>query len=192
MSDSEIINLILQGEKEKYRLLVEKHKQMVFRTCIGFVHNKDDADDLTQEVFIKAYESLSRFRGESSFSTWLYRIAVNAALNRTKRSPFGFFIRKTGNGQSEAGTMDISELNETDTDNPESIMIRQEDIERVRIAVDSLPENQRTAIVLSRYDRLPQKKIAEIMSTTEGAVEALIQRAKKNLRENLTPKDKKK
>jgi hypothetical protein len=68
MTDSDIIKLILQGEKEKFRLLVEQYQQMVFRTCMGFVHNKDDADDLTQEVFIQTYQSLSRFKGDSGFA----------------------------------------------------------------------------------------------------------------------------
>ncbi|HOW41538.1 MAG TPA: sigma-70 family RNA polymerase sigma factor, partial [Bacteroidales bacterium] len=85
MTDNEIIDLVLAGERDKYRLLVERHQQMVFRTCMGYLHNRDDADDLTQEVFIQAYQSLSRFRKDSAFSTWLYRIAINASLNRTRR-----------------------------------------------------------------------------------------------------------
>lgn len=191
VSESDIIRRVVEGDREEFRHLVEKYQQMVFRTCIGFVHYKDDADDLTQEVFIKAYESLNRFRGDSAFSTWLYRIAVNAALNRTKRSPFSFILKRAGDNRSDDIPPDISDINEPYADDPESIMIRQEDIERVRRAVDSLPESQRTAIVLSRYDGLPQKEIAEIMNTTEGAVEALIQRAKKSLREKLAPKRKK-
>ena len=67
MTDREIIKLVLQGEKEKFRMLVEQYQQMVFRTCMGFLHNKDDADDLTQEIFIQAYQSLSRFKGEAAF-----------------------------------------------------------------------------------------------------------------------------
>ena len=86
MTDVEIIRLIILGEKEKFRLLMEKYQPLVFRTCLGFVHNKDDADDLTQEVFIQAYQSLSSFKGEAAFSTWLYRIAVNASLNRIRQS----------------------------------------------------------------------------------------------------------
>ena len=87
MTDSEVIKLILQGDKEKFRILVEKYQQMVFRTCMGFLHNKDDADDLTQDVFIQVYQSLPRFKGESAFSTWIYRIAVNASLNKIRKSP---------------------------------------------------------------------------------------------------------
>ncbi|MBW6501272.1 MAG: hypothetical protein K0B05_07750, partial [Bacteroidales bacterium] len=68
--DSEIINLVLQGDRNRYRLLVEKYQQMIFQTAMGFLHNRDDADDLTQEVFIQAYQSLNRFKGQAAFSTW--------------------------------------------------------------------------------------------------------------------------
>jgi len=86
MADDEIINQILQGEHDVYRVLVEKYQPMVFRTCMGFLHHKDDADDLTQEVFIQAYQALPNFKGASSFSTWIYRIAVNASLNKVRES----------------------------------------------------------------------------------------------------------
>jgi RNA polymerase sigma-70 factor, ECF subfamily len=74
MTDAEIIKLILKGDKEKFAILVGQNQQLVFRTCMGFLHNKDDAEDLTQDVFIQAYQSLPRFRGNAAFSTWLYRI----------------------------------------------------------------------------------------------------------------------
>ena len=86
MTENEIINRILNGEKNMFRLLVEKYQGMVFRTCMGFVHNKDDADDLSQEVFVGAYQALHKFKGNSSFSTWLYRIAVNASLNKIRKN----------------------------------------------------------------------------------------------------------
>ncbi len=156
---------------------------MVFRTCIGFVHNKDDADDLTQETFIQAYESLSRFRGDSSFSTWLYRIAVNASLNRTRKSPLSMLMQQIDDLRGDS--KEPRHVSVPDDDDPEKAIIRQEDIERVRKALDTLPPNQRTAIVLSRYDGLSQKEVAEIMGITEGAVEALLQRAKKSLQKKL-------
>jgi RNA polymerase sigma-70 factor (ECF subfamily) len=185
MTDSEIIKLILKGDKEKFRMLVEQYQQMVFRTCMGFLHNKDDADDLTQEVFIQAYQSLSRFKGEAAFSTWLYRIAVNASLNKVRKSSKNLILQRI---DAIFGTEKTKELPflPSDTKNPESILIRQEHVEWIARALESLPENQRTAIVLSKYDDLSQKEIAEIMHTTEGAVEALLQRAKKNLREKLS------
>jgi RNA polymerase sigma-70 factor (ECF subfamily) len=185
MIDSEIIKLILLGDKRKFRMLVEQYQQMVFRTCMGFLHNKDDADDLTQEVFIQVYQSLKRFKGDSAFSTWLYRIAVNASLNKIRKSPLKLIFHRFENA---AGNKNEKEIYPpvSDQEDPENILIRQEHFEWVKQALDTLPENQRTAIVLSKYDDLPQKEIAEIMKTTESAVEALLQRAKKNLREKLS------
>ena len=185
MTESELIREILRGDKEKFRFIVEKYQQMVFRTCIGFLHNKDDADDLTQDVFIQAYQALQRFKGDSSFSTWLYRIAVNASLNKIRKSHLKLIIQKIENLTGGWSGSDVYPII-PDEDDPEKILLRQEHIEWVQKALDKLPENQRTAIVLSKYDDLSQKEIAEIMKTTEGAVEALLQRAKKNLREKLS------
>lgn len=185
MTDSEIIGLILQGDRDKFRILVEKYQQMVFHTCMGFVHNRDDADDLTQDVLIQAYQSLQAFKGAASFSTWIYRIAINASLNKVRKSTGNHILQRLdilfGAGKEKEIALPL-----LDAENPENILIRQEHKDWVKKALDSLPEKQRTAIVLSNYDDLSQKEIAEIMDTTEGAVEALIQRAKSNLRKKLT------
>ena len=185
MNENELIKLILQGERDKFRIFVEKYQQLVFRTCMGFVYNKEDADDLTQEVFIQAYQSLPDFRMKSAFSTWLYRIAVNASLNRVRKSSGTSFLLRLESFFGSENQM-AGQLTAVDTDDPENIIIRQEHSQWLQKALDSLPENQRTAIVLSKYDDLSQKEIAEILNTTEGAVEALLQRAKKNLREKLS------
>ena len=184
MSDNEIITSILGGDKNQFRFLVEKYQQLVFRTCMGFLHGKDDAEDLTQDIFISAYQSLNKFKGQSAFSTWLYRIAVNASLNTVRKRSGNPFLVRIGLMSGSDKEMDVSILN-FDPEDPEKILIRQEHSKWIQDALDSLPENQRTAIVLSKYDDLPQREIAVIMKTTEGAVEALIQRAKKNLREKL-------
>src|SRR5690554_7777549 len=84
--DQDIIANIRRGDKQAYRLLVERYQQKVFQTCMGFVHHEEDAADLTQEVFIKAYEKLNAFRGKSAFSTWLYRMAVNHSLNAVRKN----------------------------------------------------------------------------------------------------------
>ncbi len=190
MTDSEIIQQIDQGDRNMYRKLVERYQPMVFRTCMGFLHHKDDADDITQDVFIQAYQTLSSFKGDATFSTWIYRIAVNASLNKIRKTSKSQFMQRLetvfGGEKSKEYSFPIS-----DNENPENILILNEHKEWVQKALNSLPENQRTAIVLSKYDDLPQKEIAEIMNTTEGAVEALIQRAKANLREKLSSLKKK-
>ena len=190
MTDSEIILQIIQGDRNVYRKLVERYQPMVFRTCMGFLHHKEDADDLTQDVFIQVYQTLSAFKGDASFSTWIYRVAVNASLNKIRKSSKSQFLQRLetvfGSEKNKEYSFPIS-----DNENPENILILHEHKEWVQKALNSLPENQRTAIVLSKYDDLPQKEIAEIMNTTEGAVEALIQRAKANLREKLSSLKKK-
>jgi RNA polymerase sigma-70 factor, ECF subfamily len=191
MDDSEIIRLILNGDRHIFRMLVEKYQSMVFRTCIGFLHNKEDADDLTQDIFIKVFQSLHTFKGESAFSTWIYRIAVNASLNRVRKNSGNRVIyRFTSLFGSDNTEKEIS-LPVFNNENPESILINREHKKWLQDALDSLPENQRTAIVLSKYEDLSQKEISEIMKTTEGAVEALIQRAKTNLRIRLSSSYKK-
>ena len=184
VTDSEIISRILAGERNNYQLLVERYQSMVFRTCLGFVHNKEDADDLTQEVFIQAYQSLKNFKGEASFSTWLYRIAVNASLNKVRRSSKFNFLKRFDTLFSSGKEADKTHPDMYAKD-PEEILLQTEQAEWVQKALDSLPEKQRTAIVLSKYDDLSQKEIAKIMKTSEGAVEALLQRARTNLREKL-------
>jgi RNA polymerase sigma-70 factor (ECF subfamily) len=190
LTDIEIIQQIAQGDRNLYRKLVERYQPMVFRTCMGFLHHKDDSDDLTQDVFIQVYQTLSGFKGEASFSTWIYRIAVNASLNKIRKSSKNFVLQRFGTmfggEKSNEYSFPIS-----DNENPENILIMNEHREWVQKALNTLPENQRTAIVLSKYDDLSQKEIAAIMNTTEGAVEALIQRAKANLRDKLSSLKKK-
>lgn len=190
MTDNEIIILILNGDRNKFSLLVDRYQAMVFRTCVGYLHDKDDASDLTQDVFIQAYQSLKGFKGDAAFSTWIYRIAVNASLNKVRKSQRNPIFNRLDILFGKVKEEDNS-LSGSETDNPESILISQETSNWVQKALDSLPEKQRTAIILSKYDDLSQKEIAEIMQTTEGAVEALIQRGKENLRKKLSASFKK-
>ena len=191
MTDGEIIGHILQGDRNMFRLLVEKYQSMVFRTCMGFLHDKDDSDDLTQDIFIQTYQILASYKGDAAFSTWLYRITVNACLNKIRKSSKNSFLQRLEN-------VFVSEKNKeysfptADAENPEDLLIKTERNEWVERALNSLPEKQRIAIVLSKYDDLSQREIAAIMEITEGAVEALIQRAKANLREKLSSLYKKK
>jgi RNA polymerase sigma-70 factor (ECF subfamily) len=128
---------------------------------------------------------------KSAFSTWLYRIAVNASLNKVRKSAGTSFIQRLesffASENQTAGQLIVSDM-----EDPENIIIKKEHSRWIQKALDSLPENQRTAIVLSKYDDFSQKEIAEIMNTTESAVEALLQRAKKNLRDKLSGKVQKK
>lgn len=185
MQEAEMVQRIVEGEQELFAELVRAHQTLVFRTCMGLTHSQEDAEDLTQEVFISAYQQLDRFKGESKLSTWLYRMAVNASLNHIrsskKRSIFqrieGFFTRDKAEVPPAASPA---------TDTPEGQLIATQESEAIERAIAGLPENQRVAFILSRYDELPQAEIAAVMGISEGAIEQLLQRAKANLRKTLT------
>jgi RNA polymerase sigma-70 factor, ECF subfamily len=184
MTDTEIVQLVVAGNRDAFRTLAEKYQGMVFRTCIGFVHDKEDAEDITQDVLVSVYQSLGKFKGKSAFSTWIYRVAINASLNfvrkKSKRSIFRRFETLFGHEK----TNEIQHI-ESGSFNPEQIMTNKERRDHIYSALDSLPENQRIAFTLSKYDELPQREIAQIMNISEGAVEALLQRAKTNLQKKL-------
>lgn len=168
-----------RANTKSFEQVVEQYHKMVFRTALGFVHQKEDAEDLTQEVFIRAYRSRERFRGDSEISTWLYRITVNLSLSyintKSRRSLMqigeDFFYNLLGRG--------------SDDPNPHQQLERSEQDHRIASAIDSLPDKQRTAFVLSRIDELPQREVAAIMGTTEGSVEQLLIRARVNLQKKL-------
>ena len=177
MSDEQLIKEITAGNDTAFRTLMERYQRQVFRTTMGFVHMKEDAEDITQEVFIRVYQSLHTFQGESEFSTWLYRITVNMSLNFLRRN------RKKRVLQSLETLFTLR----SDEKNPLEEMESAERDRRIRKAIDTLPERQRMAFILSRYEELPQKKIAAVMNRSEGAVEQLLQRAKENLQKKLSP-----
>lgn len=167
-----------------FELLVKSHQEKVRNTCFRYVNNVEDADDIAQEVFVQVYESLSNFREESQLSTWIYRIAVNKSLDflrmKKRKKRFGIITSLFG----------FSEDNEEEVLPSESNPLQElEDNERNQVlnnAIELLPENQRTAIVLSKLDGFSNKEIAKIMDVSVSALEALIHRAKKNLQKHLT------
>lgn len=168
-----------QDKIAEFEKIVIKYQTMVFRTAIGFVHQKEDAEDLAQEVFLNAYKSWNNFRGDSEISTWLYRITINLSLNFIEKSKRKNFLQLTGDALIYLFNRDSGEKN------PQQQIEISEQEKIIKATIDSLPEKQRIAFVLSRYDDLPQKEIASIMNISEGAVEQLLQRAKANLQRKL-------
>lgn len=177
MSDEQLIREITAGNDAAFRTLMERYQRQVFRTVMGFVHMKEDAEDITQEVFIRVYQSLHTFQGESEFSTWLYRITVNMSLN---------FLRSNRKKRVLQSLETLFTLRSEEKSPLEELESAERD-RRIRKAIDTLPERQRMAFILSRYEELPQKKIAAVMNRSEGAVEQLLQRAKENLQKKLSP-----
>lgn len=177
MQEFELIDSILNGNQKDFERLVQKYESPVFRVAMGLVHNKEDAEEITQDVFLKAYRGLPGFHHKAQLSTWLYRITVNTALNflrRKKKNPFWTSLSGLFQLPSKDSSAELRISEKTDH-------------EVVKLAIDSLPQKQRLAFVLTRYEELPQKQVASIMRTSEGAVEQLVLRARKNLRKKLEP-----
>ncbi len=175
MTDDELIRSILDGNQRNFRLIVEKYSPRVFRTVLGFVHQREEAEEITQDCFLKAYNSLPGFSGKSAFSTWLYRITVNTALN---------VVRKKRREQLMGDLSAFFQFSSAEKNAGQKLEEAEED-GIVEQALDKLPEKQRVAFILSKFEGFSQKEIAEIMSTSEGAVEQLILRAKAHLKKEL-------
>jgi len=181
LDDRALINGIIAGDEASFRLLVDQYRDKVYSTCYGFVLNREDARDLAQEVFIEVHASAARFRHESKLATWLYRIAVNKSLNFIKKKKKSSFIQSFDNKPLERLESVITAASEpeiSEVDSNEMSLILEK-------AIDSLPENQRIAFTLNKYDELSYRDIAEIMDVSVSSVESLIHRAKLKLQKKL-------
>ncbi len=162
-----------------FKILVESHQEKVRNTCFRFLKNREDADDIAQEVFVQVYESLGHFREDAELSTWIYRIAVNKSLD---------FIRKKKRKKRFAQITSLFGFSEEKEEivlpahgNPHEDMEKKERKQVLDSAIAQIPENQQIVITLSKYEGFSNKEIAGIMKLSLSAVEALMHRAKKNL-----------
>lgn len=166
--EREAIEACRRGEREAFDLLVARYQRDVYRLCYRYVGNHEDAHDMAQEAFLKAYRGLKSFRGKSAFSTWLYRIAVNSCLNfRAARRPHGDTVPdELPDGGEAAGER----------------MIRRQRERQVREAVQRLPEKQRATLILKVYHELTHEEVAGVLGSTVGTVKANLFHALANLR----------
>ena len=181
LSDISLVTkVVMLHDRKSFDLLVKKYQSPIrgffLRQTLG---DAQLSDDLAQDTFVKAYTHLSGFRGTASFSTWLYRIALNTSINFANKNKFKRFL-------VDMETAVFSLFHRvSEEENALSKMEEEERKQAIKKAMDGLNEKQRTAFVLSKYEDLSQKQIAEIMQLSEGAVEQLLQRAKSNLRKKL-------
>lgn len=162
------------GRPGAFDLLVERHRRAVYQVCYRFVGRHEDASDLSQEVFLRAYRALDRFRGDASVGTWLHRIAVNVSLNRV--------------AAKAPATEPVEEHQFVDerAESPSDRMLREERGARVRQAIARLPQKQRATLVLRMYGDKSHQEIADILGSSVGAVKANFFHALGNLKKILS------
>lgn len=170
LSEVELVTACLDGRAGAFDLIVERHRRSVYQLCYRFVANHEDASDLTQDVFLRAYRGLKNFRGQSSIATWLYRIGVNVCLNRV-----------TAKGL-ETEPIEAERHIDTTLESPRERLIREERAAQVRTAIARLPEKQRAALILRMYHDLSHQEIADIVGSSVGAVKANVFHALQNLK----------
>lgn len=183
-NDQQLVQRVQKGDKSAFDLLVLKYQHRVLKLVSRFVNDAAEAEDVAQEAFLKAYRALPAFRGESAFYTWLYRIAINTAKNTlvsNRRRPIDFNLDLQDPEQYERQ----SRLREADT--PEGVLLTEEIRVAVEHALEQLPEDLRTAIVLRELEGLSYEEIAEAMDCPVGTVRSRIFRAREAIDKKLKP-----
>lgn len=180
--DKILIDKILEGDQLAFKELVEKYQTMIINTCIGFLHDKQDAEDIAQEVFVEVFYSLGKFRKEAKLSTWLYRIAVNKSLNFLRSNKRRKWIQRF---EDAMGIGRPGQTEPIETRHPGVEMETNEEAAMLHVTINSLSENQRIAFTLNKYEDLSYSEIADVMGVSVSSVESLIHRAKINLQQKL-------
>jgi RNA polymerase sigma-70 factor (ECF subfamily) len=173
LDERSLVDACLSGRREAFDVIVERHRRPVYQLCYRFVGNHEDASDLAQDVFVRAYRGLQRFRGQSSLATWLYRIGVNVCLNRVSARTLP--------------TEPIADRQFVDAgaDTAPDRLLRTERQARVRAAIAQLPRKQRATLILRMYHEMSHQEIADALGSSVGAVKANFFHALGNLKKLL-------
>lgn len=185
MQEKILISALKEGDENAFRDLVDSFQLKVVNTCYGFLHDRDEAEDIAQDVFVEIYHSIHKFREDSSLSTWIYRIAVNKSLNRKKRLNKRSLFSSFSNGDDDSFA--YADL-KSEAPLADEIIIKDEEKQKLHKAIDRLPENQKTALILSKFEDMSYKEISEIMDLSISSIESLLFRAKQNLVKRLKHK----
>jgi|TARA_B110000879_G_scaffold70165_1_gene97976 RNA polymerase sigma-70 factor (ECF subfamily) len=184
LSEQNLINQLQAGKQAAFSRLLDDYQQKVFGTCISFIPNKEDAEDVAQEVFLEVFKSISKFKGDSKLSTWIYKIATNKCLEfiRKKNSKKRFAFMQTifGNEIPVDKTSYFTEVN-----HPGVLLENKEKSTIIFKAINTLSESQRVVFTLAKVDGKSYQEIVEITGRSLSSVESLMFRAKKNLQEKL-------
>jgi RNA polymerase sigma factor (sigma-70 family) len=182
VSEQELIKGLQEGNEESFRWLVDHFQAPIYNTILGIVQSPVDAEDLAQDVFIQVFRSIDQFKGGSKLSTWIYRIATTKSIDflRSKKSKkrFAFFQRLGTPGEDR--DLEIPEFH-----HPGVVAEQKEHAAQLFRAIAQLPDNQKTAFILTRLEQLPHATVGEIMQISIPAVESLLHRARVNLKKIL-------
>ena len=182
LDDRDLVGLVVNGRQAAYKVLVERYQGKIFSVAYGLLRNREDAREVTQEAFIKAYRNLEGFRRDSSFYTWLYRITVNLGIDFRRKA---YRNRETELDETRIVPEDAHHTGPRPLPSP-GVRLEQKQLGgRIRNAIDELPEDQRTAIVLREIQGLSYKEIADAMDCAEGTVMSRLYYGRKKLQELL-------
>jgi RNA polymerase sigma-70 factor (ECF subfamily) len=184
LSDAEIMLRVAAGDEAGFGILVEKYRRQMVHYMFRMVHNQAVAEELAQEVFLRVYRARASYRAEAKFSTWLYRIATNLGVNhaRDTRHERGAQTVYLDQADPETGTTpDVADTTPT----VEQDMLREARLAAIRKHVMALPERQRTAVLMHKYQDLDYKQIGAVLKLSESATKSLLFRAYQTLRERL-------
>ena len=183
-ADATLIAQLQGGSEAAFRTLVERYQARIYRMVFALLRNPEEAEDVAQEVFVEVYQTIGRFRGEASLSTWLYRLATSRALKNRRRARakkrFAFFTSLLG--------FDNTVLHEPpDHAHPQALLEGQQQLQQLVAHLARLPDQQQVAFTLRHEQELSYEQIAAVLGTTVAAVESLLFRARQTLRKHLQP-----
>ena len=183
MNDEQtLVQRARNGEKGAFRELIELYRKKIYYLSLDLTGNHHDAEDLSQEVFIKAYRSLKNFRGDAKFNSWLYRITVNTCISqRRKKSLAAMTLQEDFESESTPQFFSESESSHNPERHAEASMMQQ----HINSALQQLTPRERSVFVLRHYNDLPLKEIAQILKITEGTVKSMLFRAIQRLQKEL-------
>ena len=183
MKESDLIQKLREADQEAFNIVFEKFKLHVFNTCISYLQHTEEAEEVTQDVFVEIYRSINHYKAEATLSTWIYRISVNKCLDflrhRKRKKRSGLLINLFKRESSEL------QIDTPHFHHPGVILENKEKASILFKVINKLSDHQKTAFILSQIEDFPQKEIAAVMKLSEKAVESLLQRAKTNLRKDL-------
>jgi len=182
-SSEDLMARIAKGEDDAFEILVNRHQTSVLNLIYRFIGDRTQAKDLAQEVFIRVWQAVGSYQPKAKFTTWIYRITANLCINELKSSRRRKLFQFLRFGEDQENT--IEEVLVDASPSPEDLLLSREQSRRISDALQSLPANQRMALVLRRYDNLSYQEIAKILNCSVSAVESLLIRAKRTLQEKL-------